>query len=73
MKLADSYVTYKQLVELLNSDSRVNILEKCVILYQIGTYVGNDIFDEIKQFSSFECERKEAREFLKANANFIDY
>ena len=73
MKLADSYMTYKKLVELLNSDSRVNILEKCVILYQIGTYVGNDIFDEIKQFSSFECERKDAREFLKANSNSIEY
>jgi len=73
MKLADSYVTYKQLVELLNSDSRVNNLEKCVILYQMGTYVGNDIFDEIKQFSSFECERKDARDFLEANSNFLEY
>ena len=73
MKLADSYVTYKQLVELLNSDSRVNKLEKCVILYQMGTYVGNDIFDEIKQFSSFECERRDALDFLEANSNFIEY
>jgi len=73
MKLVDSFVTYKQLVEMLSNDTRVNKLEKCVILYQMGTYVGNDIFDEIKQFSSFECERKEAREFLKANANFIEY
>ncbi|MDC1150740.1 carboxylesterase family protein [Gammaproteobacteria bacterium] len=73
MKLVDSYVTYKQLVELLNSDSRVNKLEKCVILYQMGTYVGNDIFDEIKQFSSFECERKDAQDFLEANSNFIEY
>ena len=73
MKLVDSFVTYKQLVEMLSNDTRVNKLEKCVILYQMGTYVGNDIFDEIKQFSSFECERKEAREFLKANANFIEF
>jgi para-nitrobenzyl esterase len=36
MKLADSYVTYKQLVELLNSDSRVNKLEKCVIFTSNG-------------------------------------
>jgi hypothetical protein len=66
-------VTYKQLVELLNNDTRVNKLEKCVILYQMGTYVGNDIFDDLKQFSSFECERKDAREFLKANSNFIEF
>ena len=73
MKLVDSFVTYKQLVELLNNDTRVNKLEKCVILYQMGTYVGNDIFDDLKQFSSFECERKDAREFLKANSNFIEF
>ena len=29
MKLADSYITYKKLVELLNNDTRVNKLEKC--------------------------------------------
>ena len=73
MKLTDSYVTYKQLVEELNNDTRVNKLEKCVILYQMGTFVGNDIFNEIKQFSSFECHKRDARDFLEANANFIEY
>ena len=73
MKLADSYITYKKLVELLNNDTRVNKLEKCVILYQMGTYVGNDIFNELKQFSTFECEKKDARDFIQANANFIEY
>ena len=73
IRLTDSHVTYKELVELLNNDSRVNKLEKCVILYQMGTYVGNDIFNELKQFSTFECERKDARDFIQANANFIEY
>ena len=73
IRLTDSHVTYKELVELLNNDTRVNKLEKCVILYQMGTYVGNDIFNELKQFSTFECERKDARDFIQANANFIEY
>jgi len=73
IRLIDSHVTYKELVELLNNDTRVNKLEKCVILYQMGTYVGNDIFNELKQFSTFECERKDARDFIQANANFIEY
>ena len=73
MKITDLYLTYKDLVEKLNDDNRVNELEKCVILYQMGTFVGNDIFDEIKQFSSFKCNRKDARFFLEANANFIQY
>jgi len=73
MKVTDLYVTYKELVEKLNDDNRVNELEKCVILYQMGTFVGNDIFDEIKNFSSFKCNRKDARFFLESNASFIEY
>ena len=73
MKMINAYTSYKKLVEQLNYDARVNELEKCVILYQMGTFVGNDIFNEIKQFSSFDCERKNARGFLEANASFIEY
>ena len=39
----------------------------------MGTFVGNDIFEEIKQYSNFDCERKDARNFLEANASFIEY
>ena len=73
MKLISSYVSYKSLVEELNYDARVNELEKCVILYQMGTFVGNDIFDEIEQYSNFNCNREDARNFLDANASFIEY
>ena len=73
MKIINSYTSYKELVEQLNYDPRVNELERCVILYQMGTFVGNDIFNEIKQFSNFDCDRKEARNFLEVNANFIEY
>ena len=73
MKLINSYVSYKSLVEELNYDARVNELEKCVILYQMGTFVGNDIFDEIEQYSNFNCNREDARNFLDVNASFIEY
>jgi len=73
MKIANSYTSYKELVEQLNYDARVNELERCVILYQMGTFVGNDIFNEIKQFSNFDCDRKDAKKFLEANASFIEY
>ena len=73
MKITNSYVSYRELVEYLNYDARVNDLERCVILYQMGTFVGNDIFDKIKKFSNFDCDRKDARNFLAANANFIEY
>ena len=73
MKLVNSDISYKELVEQLNFDNRVNQLEKCVILYQMGTFVGNDIFNEIKQFSNFNCDKKDARDFLEANSDFIEF
>jgi para-nitrobenzyl esterase len=73
MKIANLYTSYKELVEQLNYDARVNELERCVILYQMGTFVGNDIFNEIKQFSNFGCDRQDAKKFLEANASFIEY
>jgi len=73
MKIINSYTSYKELVEQLNHDARVNELERCVILYQMGTFVGNDVFDEIQQFSNFDCDRKAARNFLEVNNSFIEY
>ena len=45
-------------------DSRINELERCVILYQIGTFIGNDIFDVISNYANFSCNRSEAKNFL---------
>ena len=73
MKMEHSQTTYRSLVEELNSDSRVNELERCVILYQMGTFVGNDIFDDISQYANFSCKRSEAKKFLEENASFISY
>ena len=73
MKMEQSQTTYRSLVEELNSDNRVNELERCVILYQMGTFVGNDILDDISQYANFSCKRSEAKKFLEENASFISY
>ena len=73
MKMTNSFITYKDLVEELNYDSRVNELERCVILYQMGTFVGNDIFDEISKHATFQCKRVDAMRFLQENDSFISY
>ena len=73
LKMADSSITYKDLVKELNYDSRVNELERCVILYQMGTFVGNDIFDDINKYATFQCKRVDAKRFLKENDSFISY
>ena len=71
--MEQSQTTYRSLVEELNNDSRVNELERCVILYQMGTFVGNDIFDNISQHANFLCKRSDAKKFLEENASFISY
>ena len=73
MKMEYSGTTYKTLVEELNNDNRVNELERCVILYQMGTFVGNDILDKISQYANFSCKRSDAKKFLEDNASFISY
>ena len=73
MKMVDSETTYQSLVKELNNDKRVNELERCVILYQMGTFVVNDILDEISQYANVSCKRSEAKKFLEENASFISY
>jgi para-nitrobenzyl esterase len=73
MKMTNSFITYKELVEELNYDTRVNEVERCVILYQMGTFVGNDIFDDISTHATFECNRDDAKKFLQENDSFISY
>ena len=73
MKMEYSATSYKTLVEELNNENRVNELERCVILYQMGTFVGNDILDKITQYANFSCKRSDAKKFLEENASFISY
>jgi hypothetical protein len=37
------------------------------------TFVGDDLYDNYIDFYPGQCIRKDAEEFLKANASFIDY
>jgi hypothetical protein len=73
MKVVNSDTTYKKLVEELNLDKRVSELERCVILYQMGTFVGNDILDDISKHADFPCKREDSKKFLEENASFISY
>ena len=48
----------------LYKDSRVNDLEKCVILLQMFTFVGNDLYDENIKIILVECDRSESEKFF---------
>ena len=73
LKLESGLNTFKSLSNELYYDERVNDLEKCVILLQMFTFVGDDLYDENIKHYPGSCKRSEAEQFLKDNASFIEY
>ena len=73
LKLESGLNTFKSLSNELYYDKRVNDLEKCVILLQMFTFVGDDLYDENIKHYPGNCKRSEAEQFLKDNASFIEY
>ena len=65
--------TFESLSQELYKDSRVSDLEKCVILLQMFTFVGNDLYDENIQHYPGSCNRSDSEDFLIKNASFIEY
>ena len=73
LKMKNMPNTYKSLLKELEIDERVNEKEKCVILYQMGTLIGNDIYDDLKNLYTKKCYKNSSIQFLKDNASFISY
>ena len=65
--------SYRSLVKELELDSRVNKKEKCVILYQMGVLIGNDIYKDLEEIYSQKCNKEESVKFLRDNAAFVSY
>ena len=73
LRMVSEKTTFESLSKQLSNDSRVNELEKCVILLQMFTFVGDDLYDKnIKNYPN-ECARELSEQFLKDNASFIEY
>ena len=73
LKMDKDQNSFKSLVNDLYYEEDITDLEKCVVLLQMLTFVGDDLYDDYVNFYPGKCNRKEAEEFLKANASFIDY
>ena len=73
LKVQSTSNTFKSLSNELFYDNRVSDLEKCVILLQMFTFVGDDIYDENINHYPGNCNRKQAEKFLIDNASFIEY
>ena len=69
---ADEFTFYSLVKDLYKENALTN-LEKCVVLLQMLTYVGDDLYDEYVYHYPGKCDRDESEQFLKDNASFIDY
>jgi len=73
LKMQSEKLSFKYLTDQLSKDERVNDLEKCVILLQMFTFVGDDLYDENIENYESKCERTQSEKFLIDNASFIEY
>ena len=70
--MSSENTSLKLLSDQLYFDSRLSELEKCVVLYQMFTYVGNDEYEKhIKNYRG-NCNRKTSEQFIKENATTVD-
>ena len=73
LRMEDKKISFKSLTQNLITDSRLNDLEKCVVLLQMFTFVGNDLYDENIMNYPNKCNRDDSEAFLIENASFIEY
>ena len=73
LKMSADNLTFNQLSKEIFLDERLSELEKCVVLYQMFTYVGNDIYDENIRNYPGNCNRQNSEDFIINNASTIDY
>ena len=73
LKLKNKIKSFNDLLSELSADTRVNDLEKCVILYQMGSLVGNDIYKTLESSFDTRCDRNDSIDFLRKNASYVNY
>ena len=73
LKMYKDQNSFKSLANDLYYEKDITDLEKCVVLLQMLTFVGDDLYDDYVNFYPGKCVRKDAENFLKENASFIDY
>ena len=73
LKIENNIKSFDKLLDELSIDNRVNALEKCVILYQMGSLIGNDIYTNLESKFSHSCNKESSKDFLKKNASYVSY
>ena len=72
LRMSSEIPTLNSLIDEIFYDDRLNEIEKCVVLYQMFTFVGNDLYDENIGKYSGRCDRKNSEMFIIENASVID-
>ena len=73
LKMQSDNLSFTSLISGLYEEDALNNLEKCVLLLQMLTYVGEDLYEEYAQNYPASCSREKSEQFLKDNDEFIDY
>ena len=73
LKMESDKISFETLVNDLYYEKSITELEKCVVLLQMLTFVGDDLYNKYAHSYPGKCDRVNAEDFLKANASFIDY
>ena len=73
MRMSKFNKDINSLITELELSSVINSREQCALLFQITTFVGEDIFDDYQDRLDGACTRDLAREFLDENSGVIDF
>jgi len=73
LAMKEDNVSFKSLTNKLINDNRLSKIEKCVVLLQMFTFVGDDLYDENIVNYPEKCVRGDSEQFLKDNASYIEY
>ncbi len=73
LAMKEDNVSFKSLTNKLIDDNRLSKIEKCVVLLQMFTFVGDDLYDENIVNYPEKCVRGDSEQFLKDNASYIEY
>jgi hypothetical protein len=73
LKMHKNKFSFSSLAQDIYKEDAITELEKCVLLLQMLTYVGDDLYDKYIHDYPAKCNRDRSEQFLKDNASFIDY
>ena len=73
LQMSSDKISFESLAKDLYKETAVTNLEKCVVLLQMYTFVGDDLYNRYINNYPGNCNREASENFLKDNASFIEY